>query len=107
MFLSELFPRFFKDTKKFSDFHRGIQAEKEPISDASCRIGGDEMEKKPEERSKLRIFTFQTKTDLRQRLERVYAGVRRDRDGSPVPRGVGRLCRWAAPRPFATFADYR
>ena len=65
------------------------------------------MEKKPEERSKLRIFTFQTKTDLRQRLERVYAGVRRDRDGAPVPRGVGRLCRWAAPRPFATFADYR
>ena len=40
------------------------------------------------------------------KVEEIYAGVERDRDGLPVPAAFGRLCRWWGDRPAATFASY-
>ena len=50
---------------------------------------------------------YGTKSDYEARMEEIYGGLSRDRDGLPVPAVMGRLCLWRSPRAPPTFATYQ
>ena len=49
---------------------------------------------------------YGTKSDYEARMEEIFGGMSRDRDGLPVPAIMGRLCVWRSPRAPATYASY-
>ena len=53
---------------------------------------------------------YGTKSDYEARMEEVFGGLSRDRDGLPAPNIMGRLCEWGsnrAPPTYATYADFK
>ena len=49
---------------------------------------------------------YGTKSDYEARMEEVFGGLSRDRDGLPAPTIMGRLCKWSSNRAPATYATY-